>query len=240
MLSARRTVRGLRRWQRGLSLVEMMVGVAVGLIIVAGASLLMSTQLSENRRLLVETQIQQDMRASMDIITRELRRIGAQREPVALTSLWVAGSAAGAQKNVLAESPTANVSGVAVDDLGFSYEPTVGAAGPFGFRLVNGVVQSRMGASGWQELTDANVLNVTAFTITPRNSTLLRLPCPKLCSAPFGPTDCWPQVQVREFEVAMTAQARSVPGVDRSIASNVRLRNDFVRFNNGAAEICPP
>lgn len=239
MLSARRAVRGLHRWQRGLSLVEMMVGVAVGLIVVAGASLLMSTQLAENRRLLVETQIQQDMRAAMDIITRELRRIGAQREPVALTSLWVPGSGA-AQKNVLAESPTAAVSGVAVDNLGFSYEPTVGAAGPFGFRLVNGVVQSRMGASGWQELSDANVLNVTAFTITPRNSTLLRLPCPKLCPAPLGPTDCWPQVQVREFEVAMTAQARSVPGVDRSIASNLRLRNDYVRFNNGAADICPP
>ncbi len=238
MLSARRAVRGLHRWQRGLSLVEMMVGVAVGLIVVAGASLLMSTQLAENRRLLVETQIQQDMRAAMDIITRELRRIGAQREPVALTSLWVPGSGA-AQKNVLAESPTAAVSGVAVDNFGFIYEPTVGAAGPFGFKLENGTIKTLMGPA-WQELTDKDVLNVTAFTITPRNSTLLRLPCPKLCPAPFGPTDCWPQVQVREFEVAMTAQARSVPGVDRSIASNLRLRNDYVRFNNGAADICPP
>lgn len=236
MLSALRQWHGRRRRQRGLSLVEMMVGMAVGLIVVAGASLLMSTQLAENRRLLVETQIQQDMRASMDIITRELRRIGAQREPLVLASLWEPGSGSVALKNVMAESLTATVNGSPVSNLGFAYEPTVGAAGPFGFRLLNGVVQSRMADAGWQELTDANVLNVTTFTITPRNSTLLRLPCPKLCAD--GTTDCWPQVQVREFEVAMTARARSMPGVDRSMRSDVRLRNDYVRFNNGA-DICP-
>ena len=63
--------------QRGLSIVELMVGIAIGLIIVAAASLLMSGQLNENRRLLAETQLQQDLRAASDIITRELRRIGA-------------------------------------------------------------------------------------------------------------------------------------------------------------------
>ncbi|MDP1901069.1 MAG: prepilin-type N-terminal cleavage/methylation domain-containing protein [Rubrivivax sp.] len=228
---------GMQRPQRGLSLVEMMVGVAVGLIVVAGASMLMSTQLVENRRLLVETQIQQDMRASMDIITRELRRIGVQSEALALQTLWVSGSG-GVLENEYALSPTATVSGVPVTDMGFGYWQPGAGFRDWGFKLENGTVKTLLSRGGWQELTDANVLNVTAFTITPRNSTLLRLPCPKLC--PDGTTGCWPQVQVREFEVAMTAQARTVPGVDRSLSSNVRLRNDHVRFDPAAAQICPP
>ena len=61
---------------RGLSLVELMVGITIGLIVVAGATLLTATQLSDNRRLLLETQVQQDLRAAADIIAREVRRGG--------------------------------------------------------------------------------------------------------------------------------------------------------------------
>ena len=64
-----------------------MVGVAVGLFVVAAASMLVATQLSDNRRLTLETQVQQDLRAAADIITRELRRCrplgqGARRRVV--------------------------------------------------------------------------------------------------------------------------------------------------------------
>ncbi|MBL0296208.1 MAG: hypothetical protein IPQ21_03185 [Betaproteobacteria bacterium] len=53
-----------------------MVGITVGLFIVAAAAMLVTTQLGDNRRLLLETQVQQDLRATADIITRELRRAG--------------------------------------------------------------------------------------------------------------------------------------------------------------------
>ena len=62
--------------QRGLSIVELMVGIAVGLFVVAAASTLVATQLSDNRRLMLETQVHQDLRAAADIITREVRRSG--------------------------------------------------------------------------------------------------------------------------------------------------------------------
>ena len=61
---------------RGLSIVELMVGIAVGMFVLAGASLLASSQLSDNRQLLLETQVQQDLRATADLIARELRRGG--------------------------------------------------------------------------------------------------------------------------------------------------------------------
>ena len=229
-----------RAAQRGLSLVEMMVGIAVGLVVVAGAALLVSSQLGENRRLLIETQLQQDMRASMDIITRELRRVGTLLEPVALLGL---ASPAGSQDNEMARlSPT--TSGAGVNTLEFRYQPPLPPY-TFGFRRdSDGVVRSKLG-SAWQELTDPNVLNVTAFTITPTHSSSMKLPCPRLCDngTPTDPTDdhtnCWPTVVVREINVSMTANARSDPTVQRTLTGNVRLRNDVVRYANPPFDICP-
>lgn len=80
-----------RARQRGLSLVELMVGIAVGLFVVAGAIGVVTTQLGDNRRLLLETQVQQDLRATADIITRELRRAGADSN--AMNQVWAPASA---------------------------------------------------------------------------------------------------------------------------------------------------
>ena len=57
----------IRSNQRGLTLVELMVGLAVGLFVLAGATLVVSSQLNDNRTLLLETQIQQDLRAKARI-----------------------------------------------------------------------------------------------------------------------------------------------------------------------------
>ncbi|HLL18201.1 MAG TPA: prepilin-type N-terminal cleavage/methylation domain-containing protein, partial [Rubrivivax sp.] len=148
-MTSRTSLFNRRMRQGGLSLVEMMVGIAVGLIVVAGAALLVSSQLGENRRLLLETQLQQDMRAAMDIMSRELRRMGAQREPVALLGL---ASPDGAQENSMARL-SRTVADETVHSLEFHYQPTLGND-DFGFKLDGGVVKSKLGASGWQELTD--------------------------------------------------------------------------------------
>ena len=80
-----------RAAQRGLSIVEMMVGVTIGLLVVAGATMVVSTQLLDNRQLMVETQVQQDLRAAADIITRDLRRAGYTSNPQ--NGVWYKGTA---------------------------------------------------------------------------------------------------------------------------------------------------
>ena len=67
---------GHRRPSLGLSIVELMVGIAISLFIVAGATVMMTSQLGDNRKLLLEAQIQQDMRSAMDMISRDIRRAG--------------------------------------------------------------------------------------------------------------------------------------------------------------------
>jgi prepilin-type N-terminal cleavage/methylation domain-containing protein len=210
------------RSQRGLTLVEMMVGLAVGLFVLAGATLVVSSQLNDNRRLLLETQVQQDLRASADIITRELRRAGAHGNPVQL--LQTPGGAA----------PVVNgYASVVVDDgeeISFNYRRNQ-QEGPYGFRVSSGVIQTFIG-DGWQALTDDATMNVTGFTITALPEIVDQIPCAKACSADPLDTACWPTLAVRTYQVDIAAEARSDPQVRRSVRSFVRLRNDIVRFND--------
>ena len=66
-----------RRGQRGLSLVELLVGLALGLLVVAGGAALLARQhLREHRALLLEARLMQDLRTAADLVARDLRRAG--------------------------------------------------------------------------------------------------------------------------------------------------------------------
>ena len=228
--------------QAGLSIVELMVGVTIGLIVVAAASLLMSTQLVENRRLLTETQLQQDLRSTADIMTRELRRAGALPEaaialvPAIIETVWSQNQVA--LKNTLSPASTSG-SNTQVD---FSYAPAdVISTPPLSqFKLDSGVIKTLMPGVGLQALTDPNVMNVTAFTVTlnPATAAAVYIPCPKPC--PDGTGDCWPTFQVREAAFRIESRATRDAAVLRAIRSSTRLRNDNVIFNPvNAGKICP-
>jgi len=220
--------------QQGISLVELLVGVTVGLFVVAAAAMLVGSQLSENRRLLLETQLQQDLRSSADIIARELRRAGfwSQSE----LGVWTPTGAP-------TPNPFATVSMPVANEVGYTYRRGPGQEGPYGFRLdtTTGSIKTLLAAAGWQDLTDPRTLRITALTITPNNTTVLPpLPCPKACPAPAGAQDCWPRVVIRSFDVTITGQAVHDSAVQRTLTTNVRLRNDNVQFDPlNPTQYCP-
>jgi prepilin peptidase dependent protein B len=221
---------------RGLSIVELMVGVAIGLFVVAGAAMLTATQLSDNRRLQIETQVQQDLRASADIITRELRRSGHWGK--AREGVWVPGVAA-VQANpyaVIASEPAGAslADGESTSTVLLSYarsgneaaeDNVIVAAERLGFRLDSGVIQTQLGEDNWQALTDINTLRVTSFLVT-MNIHPITLACAATC--PIGMGTCPPVQQVREIVVDIAGRAANDATVQRSVRSSVRLRNDPV------------
>jgi len=230
-LAATRTVRALSR-RRGLSLVELMVGIVVGLFVVAAAAMLVSGQLAENRRLLLDTQLQQDLRATADIVTRELRRTGAWGK--SWNGIWTAGTPA--QFNALnrvSPSPAASAaSAVTTSDITFGYERSVFQSGEWGFLKQGDLIRTKVDPGPnvpMQDLTDPNTMVVDTFVVTVEELGRVRIPCPKLC--PGGGVGCWPEQLVRDFVVDITAHARSDPSVTRSIRSRVRQRNDQLAFN---------
>ncbi len=81
MLTRSHGCRTQRRRSRGLSLIEMLVGIVVGLFLVTGALRFFADYLDDNRRLLLETRINQDLRTVADLIVRDLRRAGYWSAP---------------------------------------------------------------------------------------------------------------------------------------------------------------
>lgn len=235
MLNRRLGALGARsaRRQYGLSIVEMMVGVAVGLFVVAAATTVSVTQITENRRLMLETQLHQDMRATTDIVSRELRR--ASFVTTAGGSIWINDASTPVANPNATITPS---SGLGAETVDFSYDRTQLDHGPFGFRYSGG---NRVGSllfsgSVWQDLTDSNTMKVNRFFVTPGSEESAKIPCPKLC--PDGTTDCWPTVSVREYVISISAEAKSDAGVTRAMSSRVRIRNDAVNFK-AAGNVCP-
>lgn len=246
--SARRPQRLGAARSRGLSLVELMVGVAVGLFVVAAAALMVSTQLADNRRLLAETQLQQDLRASADIVTRELRRAGYWRS--SYDGVPTQAGSVIANNTYLGMSLPTTPTGA----LQYNYYRE-GGAETFSFqRDDNGVLKSCQrdfdlgGCTGGQDLTDASTVYIVSFSIQstregararPANDDLITLPCPNLCAD--GTTACWPKVGVREVVVTITGRSRSDPSVERTLTSSVRVRNDRVNLSTEApsGQSCP-
>ena len=224
--------------QRGLSLVELMVGITIGLFIVAAAVTLTSNQLVDNRRLLLELQIQQDLRATMDIMTRQLRRAGSN---TVFAQGRVADNGLGGIKPT---EPDAEVTtaGAGPNQAEFRFYRNAAEQGPFGFRLdeANGVIVTQIGPGNPQELTDRSAMRVTALTFNSQPLVSGRLPCPKLCPGPDR-TGCWPELVIQRLTITITAEARSNPNIRRSLSSDVRVRNDWLRDNAAAAvtQVCP-
>jgi len=244
MTTIHRTVHptAVRAPARGLSIVELMIGVTISLFILAGATLLLTTQLSDNRRLLLEVQVQQDLRAAADIITRDVRRAGYWGQ--SYRQVWpdptVAQMANPYRDTVPAAAPGGTTSLVydrSIDEEGRPLgtdDNAVTAAERVGFRLnvANRTIDTQISDGNWQALTDPTVLTVTAFNV------LLNardLPVPRSGPGPaLGPGGC-PLVQTaRDLTVVIIGQAVHDPLVRRSLRETVRLRNDDVR------EVCAP
>ncbi len=62
--------------ERGATLVELLVGVALALFILSGLVVVFVGGLEGSRRMLLEARLRQDLRAAMELITRDLRRGG--------------------------------------------------------------------------------------------------------------------------------------------------------------------
>ena len=163
---------------RGVSLIEIMIGLTVGLIVLVGMSRIYVNASMGGRTHSAANQLNQDLRASMDIIVNDLRRAGS----------W--GAAAGGNANPFASATTSpRISELVAGTAGcilYSYDATYlgGTSGAvdagndfFGFRLAGSQVQTLDQANAatlddttrnctdaslaWQNLTDERSMTIT-------------------------------------------------------------------------------
>ena len=219
-----------RHVSRGVSMVELLVGTAVGLAIVAAATLVVTHHMRENRAMLVEARLMQDLRSAADIVARDLRRAGH----------W--GSAASGIRFDDGSSVVANPYGVsasssaASSEVRFSYSrdaienQLLDANEQFGFRLRSGRIDIELGADNWQALTDPATLVVTDFQVVEHiDETSLADFCAEPCA--IGSLTCPPRQQLRSYEFVLSGRAAADAAVTRSLRSGVTVRNTSIVGN---------
>lgn len=201
--------------QRGLSLVELMVGITVGLFIVAAAAMMASGQLGDNRRLMLELQVQQELRSAVDLMNRDIRRASGWDQ--AGLGVW--------RPNNLNVLPNPNVPVTASsggDAIQYSYV-SGGTAIPSGFRLRDSALQMLVGEA-WQTITDVQTVVVEDFTLDLREQKVsLAGYCTNGCT--FG---ACPELALRTVAIALVASSPRDATIQRTLTSNLRLPNDRV------------
>jgi prepilin peptidase dependent protein B len=238
------------RTQRGLSMVELMVGIAIALLVTTAATTLLVGSLRESRKLLLEARLMQELRTSADVITRDLRRAGYWANAADGVVIHAAGndgngiSVAHAPSNPYAALDMATETGEkgpnSADSVSFQYaqgatsgtaasvKTTVDSNEKFGFRLRKSVIDMQLGAGNWQALTDTQTVRITEFSVTPL---LQEISLERFCShtCAVGDANCTPPRQhVRSLQVVISGQLMSDSRVTRSVRSQVRVRNDQV------------
>jgi type IV pilus assembly protein PilW len=246
-----------RAAQRGLSIVELMVGITIALFILAGATLVLTTQLDSNRRLLLEAQLQQDLRTTADMISRDVRRAGYWGK--AYCSIWPAAAPASSEEsakdpaNCSQPNPyTRIVPDAAPAPDGTTqlvYDRSTDFEGGAPYNTDDGAVdggdatrpRERVGfrlnqtTGAIEYMVGANnwqaLTDAAVMQVTQFRMVLNRRVLPAPCAdadCPKGPQcDGLMSVQSRDLTITIVAQAVHDARVQRSVSENVRLRNSL-------------
>jgi len=214
--------------QTGATLIELLIGLALSAIVTSSMVVLMSNSLGAATRIIQMTQLTDDMRNAMSMVSRDIRRANYSANAAycyANSDCGVDGSAnqvaAIIQNNCLIFNLDRNQDGDATTD----------SAG--GFRRVVdngvGVIEMWVGdssaacndASGgdWVRLTDPDLVNFTAFSFT-----LSPIP-PASMIEEDGSTLTQ---HTREITMDIAAELILDSNVTRQIVDTIKVRNDFL------------
>jgi len=192
--------------------------------------------------------VQQDMRLTIDLIARDLRRagywgradytvwpedldpyVGNRSLTVALGNPYaglVPDSVEGGSTIQYRRSTDEEVARVAV--ISENNVVDSGDVGGFRYNASDKSIEAKLSPTNWQKLTDPTVLLITRFAIT-----LVAEPADVPCGAGACPVlapDGCPLKQVAHYAtIEIEGEATHDSAVKRSLRSEVRLRNDILK-----------
>lgn len=207
-----------KRHLRGFSIVELMVGSAIGLFVLSSSLLVIVGNITNSRYALMQARVDQDLRTTMDLITRDLRRGAYWVNSLTGTTTTSTSAASNPYSAV-------TVSGNEIDYLyANSTDDSNTTSRTFGFKLdsTTNAMQMNIGSSNWQTLTDTNIVSITSFSITPVVTTIdISASCSKTCTG----STC-PSVTVRTYNIVLDGTSKIDSAVRRTLRSQVRVRNE--------------
>ena len=231
--------------QRGLSLVELLVGIVIGMIVLVGATQLFVNHIGNNRQLVLETRVNQELRAAADLIARDIRRSGYWGNATAAVIATPTTAPASSPYGAMTPTGTAASSSITYNYSQGTENNALDSSEQFGFRLTNsGVLQYLQGGTNWQDISDSSALTVNTFSVTPvercvaqqqyctggSSSTCSSCTLDATTGCPTDPTatacTTCPFFRVRRFNIVLQGTSTADSKVVRRLEESVRVRND--------------
>jgi prepilin peptidase dependent protein B len=210
--------------QRGLTMAEMMIALAVNFVILLGLISVFSNNISHTNKTTSQDLLNQQLESAMQMMANDIRRAG----------YW--GNAksdigTGVNNNpFMAAAVDITVSGGNCILFAYDYNSdgllaSIGATADdehYGYRLNSQTLQSRpfgssfactAAATNWENVTDPTTVLITALSFTLNSSTV-----------PVGATA--KTMQVRSVDISITGQLTGNTAVTKTLTQHVGIMND--------------
>jgi prepilin peptidase dependent protein B len=192
--------------QKGVGLVELMIAIVLGMLVVGSALALYASSFGTNAASQRVARLNNDLRAIMTFVTRDLRRAG------------YSGTAAGGFAN-----PFDTITLTGNTAIQFAYDAdsdgVLDANENFGYRLSNNAVQiTTDGGTSWENISDPDRITITKFQITDNSPGPISMGTTTVVN-----------VQSRRFTITLEGTISSgAQTYTRVIEESVRVRNEGV------------
>ena len=209
----------------GFTLVEILVALVLNVIVMGALIAIFSNNVKYFRLSLDQARLDQGMQMAMDIMSDEIKRAGYYAN--ASNDIGT-----GVNNNPFVASGTDISVNSTNDCILFSYDkdnngilPAISSSYDderYGFRLSGQVLQTRpsgalfscaASSSSWEDMTDSNIIQITALTFTLNSKSVTTGPGAK-------------GIIFRSVDVTMSGQLTSDSTVTKTLTEHIKIRND--------------
>jgi prepilin-type N-terminal cleavage/methylation domain-containing protein len=228
----------------GFSLIELMVAMVAGLVVSGAILAFAMASMKSNADYLVSTRLTQDLRSTLDLVTRELRRSGYDENSLGYVStatrsgfapLLLGDETASGSKTFRCVVFAYDRAGGSV--VGVGPEPGNGEVRAFRHATTDkgvGVVEYAVSSTGVTPTCGGAGPDYDTYPATCNASGWCALSDPtrvditdfSIKDRRTGVPASAPVVQIRELDISMTGEALGVSEISRTFASTVRVRSD--------------
>lgn len=213
--------RPARHQARGLSLIELMVSLTIGLAVLSGVLGMLMNSMRAHASSVKAIRLNQEMRAAMDLMVRDIRRAGYRKD---YGDFIGSGQSFDNTVRLLDDGVRVQFQYDENDDKTLSADTE-----SFGFKLDAGALQytrnAQAGTPDWQPITDPNVTTFTALTFCFWPSTSAQCLTQVPADARFTLSGS-SQVSVQAVRITMSAQIKNDAATTRRLTETIRVRND--------------
>ena len=235
----------------GFSLVELMIAMAIGLVVIASVLAFTMSSLNANTEYVQATRLTQELRNSMDVVSRDLRRTGYDENSMSLLL-----------KTITVPSPFAPIftadnlnsdGNTATDDcILYAYDRADGVPGTInlargeirGLRRATttingvtvGVIEMAESASGVTPSCTGTAVNYSTYPARCTGNGWCALSDPRqinitafnLTVTRTVPADT-SNLQIRDIDISIQGTLPGQPDVIRGVQGNIKIRSDCIR-----------